>query len=376
MKPIHYKFEEKLKIYSGAPVNKGFYNRNLNKAQKLYTKDNWKPPKPVNIKKFKNETFNQKIDNYIHDFEILKEKYNLPQQSHKSQKIKIIERDYEEIEQKKINVNNILINEINKFFEINFFDITDDIINSMKEEQEKIKKNSKNNINNNINNSELFLLKNTRNIRDYNNRLFSNDNNIELQIEEDKDKNDSIYNINNEAKIDEYNNEQIDEKIEEQMIDNNEEQIIENNEEQIIENNDEKILENNEEEDINESEMEEKSKDKNEEKLKNKNLMNNNILKGENKNLNNNENSDYPLFHSIIGSDYNKPYSPYNYYNDDFKQKLDEIEKINDNYKNIENENNNNIDNIYNEKDYYDNEFVNQEVKSNHESNNYDDDYI
>ncbi len=55
---------------------------------------------------------------------------------------------------------------------------------------------------------------------------------------------------------------------------------------------------------------------------------------------------------------------------------MDEIEKINDNYKNIENENNNNIDNIYNEKDYYDNEFVNQEVKSNHESNNYDDDYI
>ena len=128
----HYKSNEKLKIYSGAPVNKGFYDRNLNKAHKLYIKDKWQPPKPKIIKKTKNNTFIQKVDNYINDFKIIKQKFNL-QEEEKEHKINVVEKYNEDIELEKIKMNNIFIDEMEKYYLPDFFDVTDNIINSIEE---------------------------------------------------------------------------------------------------------------------------------------------------------------------------------------------------------------------------------------------------
>lgn len=74
MKNKTYKSNNKQKIYSGATVNKGFYDRNLPKAHYLYIKKNWKPPKPIIVKKMNKKTFNQKINKYMSEYKALKKK--------------------------------------------------------------------------------------------------------------------------------------------------------------------------------------------------------------------------------------------------------------------------------------------------------------
>ena len=62
MKPLSKYKNEKLKVYSGAPIKKGFYKRNLNKAYNLYIGQTWQPSGLQKVKKTQRETFSQKID--------------------------------------------------------------------------------------------------------------------------------------------------------------------------------------------------------------------------------------------------------------------------------------------------------------------------
>jgi hypothetical protein len=70
--------------------------------------------------------------------------------------------------------------------------------------------------------------------------------------------------------------------------------------------------------------------------------------------------SELPLFESIIKNDYNKAYSPHDYFNEQFKKNLEETKKLN------EKENNVKIDNE--DDNEYENEFNNLEIESQHES--------
>ena len=357
MKKTSYTLYDKVKVYSGAPVNKGFYDRNLNRANKLYIKDNWKPPKPKNVKEITKKTFSQKVSNYLNEYKILKKKFNFPEEEEEKQ-IKRIDKykDYNiEFDQEKIIIlNKIIDDKENNFTEKNYFNITDEIINSIKDDK------------NYNNDKDLFFLKTTQNSNDYNMRLFKkemereneneNENQNELKSQKQEDKYNSLNNINNEGKIDENNEDQYDE--------NNIEQIIENNENnQNNENNEEKNNDNNKNDNNNvDNKDDENIIIKKEKTVLNKNINKNDLLKEKIINKNEDENIEYPLLESIIKSDYNKEYSPEDYYNEEFKNKLEEIQEINENENKIESGNNNDDDN----KDEYDyeNEFQNEEANS------------
>ena len=213
-----YKVDEKLKIYSGAPVNKGFYNRNLNKAHKLYIDDNWQPPKPKKVKKFKNEKFSNQLDNYMNDYKMLKQKFNFPQEE-KEETI-VIQKDSEEFEEQKMILLNTISENFDNYLDKDFFKTTDNLINDFEED----------------NYNENSLLKTTQTLKDYEDRLSSIINNNQNEMnsifdeeKEEQDKNESLNKIKEEAKIEENNEEQIDENNEEHEQENNEVGDIENN---------------------------------------------------------------------------------------------------------------------------------------------------
>ena len=220
-----YKVDEKLKIYSGAPVNKGFYNRNLNKAHKLYIDDNWEPPKPKKVKKIRNEKFSNQLDNYMYDYKMLKQKFNFPPEE-KEETI-VIQKDSEEFEEQKMILLNNISDNFDYYLDKDFFKTTDNLINDLEE----------------VNYNETSLLKTTQTLKDYDDRLLSiinNQNEMNSIFDEEKeeqDKNESLNNIKEEAKIEENNEEQIDENNEEHEQENNEAEDKENNNGENNENN-------------------------------------------------------------------------------------------------------------------------------------------
>ena len=220
-----YKVDEKLKIYSGAPVNKGFYNRNLNKAHKLYIDDNWQPPKPRKVKKKKIEKFSNQLDNYMNDYKMLKQKFNFPPEE-KEETI-VIQKDSEEFEEQKMILLNNISDNFDYYLDKDFFKTTDNLINDLEE----------------VNYNETSLLKTTQTLKDYDDRLLSiinNQNEMNSIFDEEKeeqDKNESLNNIKEEAKIEENNEEQIDENNEEHEQENNEAEDKENNNGENNENN-------------------------------------------------------------------------------------------------------------------------------------------
>ena len=220
-----YKVDEKLKIYSGAPVNKGFYNRNLNKAHKLYIDDNWEPPKPKKVKKIRNEKFSNQLDNYMYDYKMLKQKFNFPPEE-KEETI-VIQKDSEEFEEQKMILLNNISDNFDYYLDKDFFKTTDNLINDLEE----------------VNYNETSLLKTTQTLKDYDDRLLSiinNQNEMNSIFDEEKeeqDKNESLNNIKEEAKIEENNEEQIDENNEEHEQENNEAGDKENNNGENNENN-------------------------------------------------------------------------------------------------------------------------------------------
>ena len=253
-----------INFYSGAPIDRGFYDRNLNKAHKLYVKKGqWQPPKPKKIKKITHpKTFREKLDNYLKDYQIIKQKFDL-QEKEKNTEINNSEKmDIEtQLEKIKIINNNIFMKEMDKYSDCNFFNVTDDIINSLEEEGKNLKEN-------NNKSNDISFLKTMQNLKDYDARLFSNEKNDkgmeELMVkeadDEEQEKNYSDNLSNNEAKIDENNDEQIDEKKEEQILDsiannndNDADKNLDNIDKEFLENNDEELEINNIENKINDN---------------------------------------------------------------------------------------------------------------------------
>lgn len=348
MKPLSKYKNEKLKVYSGAPIKKGFYKRNLNKAYNLYIGQTWQPSGLQKVKKTQRETFSQKIDNYMKDYKKFKKKYNFPIQKDNSI---IIEKDYDEFEAQKMILLNKISDNFDNYLEKDFFQYTDNLINYIDEN----------------NDNEISLLKTTQTLKDYNNRLYLNINNIQSDVNsilnEKKDKKDKImlYNITNEEKIEENNDEQFDEINEENIMGKNEKGKKEN----IDEKNDDILKKencgNNEKKDVN---QDNKIKAKEDNDLmqdtsnNNKNEKDFNLIQDNDKDFK--ECTEIPLFQSIIKNDYIKAYSPHDYFNEQFKKNLEEIEKLNKKETNVKIDNEN--DNEYN------NEFNNLEIESQHES--------
>ena len=117
-------------IYTGGPVNKGFYERNLLKAKPIYLNNCCKTPKKF-FRRKQDKAFNQLINNYFED-------YNKFQKAHKFNQKKPLKRqeseiDYNQYELKRKNLSIMFFNYdlINNENEEANFDITDNLINSM-----------------------------------------------------------------------------------------------------------------------------------------------------------------------------------------------------------------------------------------------------
>ena len=122
-----YRCDEKLKIYSGAPVDKGFYKRNLKKAKPLYMNSyvNNTPSKYFE-KKNEDKAFNQMLDSYYKDYNKLNKKYKFG----KGDEEETNTIDYNLYQFKKKKVRNIFDLYVPRVDDGDF-DLTDDLINNM-----------------------------------------------------------------------------------------------------------------------------------------------------------------------------------------------------------------------------------------------------
>ena len=247
-----FKPNEKLNFYSGAPVNQGFYKRNLNKAKKLYM-DEYDRLKQQIYKRRQDREFNEILSNYYNDFSKLSKKHPFLQNYdgfNKSKEPKTF--DFNQYELKKKNINALFFKYDNYENDFNF-EITDELINSMNDGNTKsflnsfeIKEDYK---------KRLALHKKNEiksdNDNDNNNiNLYSTEKNINLSIISEKKQNqkeENIININSKNNL----NNILNEKEKE-----NEDNIINENYQ-------------NKNEDINSKQTKEKLENKKEEKILN-----------------------------------------------------------------------------------------------------------
>ena len=177
---------EKIKVYSGASVNKGFYKRNLMKAKTIYMDNS------INNynKKKEEQALNQLLNRYYQDYNKLAKFHKILTKPVKKERNAF---DFNQYECKKKNISSLFFNYDIKFNEDKSFQFTDDLINSMN--------NGKNNtlikslqIKNDY---EKRLYGNKRNKIKYNNFIDDNEDNYDDENENDNEN----YNEN-----DEYNN--------------------------------------------------------------------------------------------------------------------------------------------------------------------------
>lgn len=125
-----YKPKEQLNIYSGAPVNQGFYERNLKKAKKLYI-DQYDRLKQQIYKRKQDREFHDILNNYYDDYEKFTKKHKFLKNYEDYNKYKEEQTlDYNQYEFKKKNINALFFKYDNTENDLNF-DVTDNIINSM-----------------------------------------------------------------------------------------------------------------------------------------------------------------------------------------------------------------------------------------------------
>ena len=129
---INKKPTEKLNVYSGAPVNKGFYNRNLHKAKKLYM-DEYDRLKQQILKRRQDKELNDLLSGYYKDYNKLTKKhphlskyenYDVPNPQKSF--------DLNQFELKKKNINALFFKYDKVENELDF-DATDKLIESMKD---------------------------------------------------------------------------------------------------------------------------------------------------------------------------------------------------------------------------------------------------
>ena len=180
-----YQCDDKLKIYTEAPLNNYQYQKMIENAKPRYMNDYYNTPKYNRRKDEK--AFSNLLDNYYTDYKKLKNKYNfdgyeqtqetLPEEENN------IDFDYEQFQIKKRNLYSLFLSyDMPDIDEINF-DLTDNLINSM------------------YNSKNETLLKNTQTKDDYNSRLNENINDQRYKKEK-KNNNNRKEVINNDEQID------------------------------------------------------------------------------------------------------------------------------------------------------------------------------
>ena len=116
--------------YSGAPVNQGFYARNLSKSRKLYM-DQYDRLKQQILKRREDHEFQEVLSNYYNDFNKLAKKHPFLKTYEDDNKTKETDPfDFNQFELKKKNINALFFKYDNSENDFNF-DATDKLIESM-----------------------------------------------------------------------------------------------------------------------------------------------------------------------------------------------------------------------------------------------------
>ena len=292
--------KEKINVYSSAPVNRGFYERNLMKAKTIYM-DNCCESMKKHYKKKEDRKFNQLLNTYYQDYKRIHKILSKPIRKERERKT----FDINQYELKKKNVSVLFFNYDLKFNEDNNFQFTDDLINSM------------------FNGENNTLIKTTQIKNDYERRLHGNKKN--------KSKNNNFIDDDVDNYNDEYDNDNYDYENNNNNNNNNigNQKIIELNKKYTIANpgspSDKTETKLNKINDIKENpeEYDENIFYLNDDSIKDDNFLNfkTNIY------LNN----DYlPLFNEIIKSDFNNNYEApiYEVPQSALKEEKDEKNKI------------------------------------------------
>ena len=220
------KTNQKLNVYSGAPINKGFYQRNLNKAKKLYM-DQYDRLKQQILKRRQDHELQELLSGYYKDYNKLTKKLPYLSKTENYEEPNAPKNfNLNEYELKKKNINALFF-KYDKVENNLDFEFTDKLIESMndgsnmtylncleiKEDYKKrlsgkkIKEENSNNIdiiNNNIQNDNI-----KNNIHNYNkNNSLKTENKISLSIISDKKEEEKILEVIQPSKKKE-NDEQI-----------------------------------------------------------------------------------------------------------------------------------------------------------------------
>ena len=231
----------KSKYNSYAPFNQGNYIRNLNKSKKLYMDEYDRLKQQIN-KRRQDREFHEVLSNYYNDFNKLSKKHPFLKNNGNYIKPKQPETfDFNQYELKKKNINALFFKYDNPENDLNF-DLTDELINSMNDGNNKSFLNSfeikqdynkrlalhkKNEIKNNIdtntnsNNANLYSLEKNVNlsiISDKNNNI-NQINNFPAKIEKEENEKNKM-NINAQAELNKQENEIEDNIIIENYQDN------------------------------------------------------------------------------------------------------------------------------------------------------------
>ena len=287
-----YKCDEKLNVYSGAPVNRGFYERNLKKARPIYLANCLKCPKYYSRKK-KDREFNQVLNNYYDDFIKFKNKFKLKPKIPQPEQNNINCNLYEI---KKKNLSSLFFiydSRTNKDVD---FTMTDDLINSMND------------------GSNSTLIKSTQNKNDYEMRLKG----FKEKPKMKKKKKDKIK-YNNYIKEEDYKNNS---EFKEEDVSGNQSSSIKNDSKMKRGGENLKTKDEEEEEEENDDEI--------------------NYLKDGEKDIDDNylklidNNKEKPLLKDILKSDFNEEYKPPKYHipqsvleeEENNKKKSEEIQNL------------------------------------------------
>ena len=125
-----YRLNQKLNVYTGAPVNKGFYERNLQKAKTIYMNKCCKTPKKF-FRRKEDRAFNQLINNYYYDYNKFQKKHKFIPQFQKPIKKQDDNINFNQYELKKKNLSVLFFTYDSKKNEELDFEVTDNLLKSM-----------------------------------------------------------------------------------------------------------------------------------------------------------------------------------------------------------------------------------------------------
>ena len=206
-----YACDDKLGIYSNPPMSNSQYRKMISNVKSKYMQDYYNTSKKMN-KYCEEKNFNNLLTNYYQDFNILKTKYNFPEEEEQEEK-KEFDFNEKEFLKKKENVDKIFAGEV-VGDDFNF-DVTDNLINELPKENNfsvlkntQIKDDYDFRLQNYLKNKK-YLIPNDQKITDEENENFNEndennkyEDNVNLQAENNNEINISENNnLNNEINI-------------------------------------------------------------------------------------------------------------------------------------------------------------------------------